>query len=131
MLTWCTYFQYEIRIEAEEQVLKTEIPRFILQPLVENAIYHGLRENGTILVEVRGGERISVSIADDGPGMSADTVLHLLESDQVGEPKLGMGIGLNYVKRVLDSYYNGAATLDIRSTAEHGTTVTLSLPVAP
>lgn len=124
-------FHFKVRVDADEQVLKTEMPRFILQPLVENAIFHGLRENGTIQVEVHGGERIRVSIADDGPGMAADTVKHLLQSERVGEPKVGMGIGLNYVKRVLDSYYSGMATLDIRSAVEHGTTVTLSLPVVP
>lgn len=121
-------FQFTVCIHADEEVLKVQVPRFILQPLVENAIYHGLGDNGSILVEVKNTDVIEISIHDNGAGMSEETVRKLLEKEHVEHEKVGMGIGLNYVKRMLESYYGGKAEIKIVSAPGQGTSISLLLP---
>lgn len=46
-------FQFDVRLDVDEAVMNRNVPRFILQPIVENALYHGLRDDGHIVVEVK------------------------------------------------------------------------------
>jgi two-component system sensor histidine kinase YesM len=122
-------FKFDVQIHVVDDVLKIPIPRFILQPLVENALYHGLNDDGYIRVDVRLYEKIEISIHDNGSGMSEETIQHLLNNQEVEARKVGMGIGMNYVKRVIESQYGKAAELNIKSVIGEGTTIFLSLPV--
>jgi two-component system sensor histidine kinase YesM len=122
-------FKFDVQLHVDESVLKMPIPRFILQPLVENALYHGLNDDGYIQVNVRLNECIEISIHDNGSGMSEETIRHLLNNQEVETRKVGMGIGMNYVKRVIESQYGKRAELRIDSVIGEGTTIFLSLPV--
>jgi two-component system sensor histidine kinase YesM len=122
-------FKFDVQIHVDDDVLKMPIPRFILQPLVENALYHGLNDDGYIQVNVRLNENIEISIHDNGSGMSEETIRNLLNNREVETRKVGMGIGMNYVKRVIESQYGKRAELKIKSVIGEGTTVFLSLPV--
>lgn len=122
-------FKFDVQLHVDESVLKMPIPRFILQPLVENALYHGLNDDGYIQVNVRLHECIEISIHDNGSGMSEETIRHLLNNQEVETRKVGMGIGMNYVKRVIESQYGKRAELRIDSVIGEGTTIFLSLPV--
>jgi two-component system sensor histidine kinase YesM len=89
--------------------------RLILQPIAENAICHNVDDGGNLWVnvsELKDGV-VQIIIKDDGVGFE-------------GEVK--PGIGLQYVYLSLDSFYNGKAKLEIESSAEKGTAVTLKLP---
>jgi len=121
-------FEFNVKIQADERVLNIAIPRFILQPLVENALYHGLNDDGFIQVDVGYDKGIIIKITDNGAGMSEETIRHLLESDQKDQRGIGLGIGMNYVKRVLAAHYNGRAEIEIQSKLGDGTTVRLLLP---
>jgi two-component system sensor histidine kinase YesM len=121
-------FRFDVVLHAEERVLETTIPRFILQPLVENALFHGLSDSGHIWIEIESAERIDISIHDNGPGMSEEKIRGLLNGEPDTPEKIGMGIGLQYVKRVLEAYYSGLAGLDITSAAGKGTSVRVRLP---
>ncbi|WP_274655219.1 sensor histidine kinase [Paenibacillus humicola] len=121
-------FHFDVRIHVDEEVLQLKVPRFILQPLVENALYHGLRDDGCIQVDVRLEERIEISIRDNGAGMTEEAVRKLLDSGQVEHERVGMGIGMNYVKRMIDAQYGSRAELVIESAVGQGTTVFLRLP---
>lgn len=121
-------FRFDIVIHAEERVLDTTIPRFILQPLVENAIFHGLNDSGHIWMDIESAEQVVITIHDDGPGMSDEMIRDLLHGGRNAPEKIGMGIGLKYVKRVLESYYDGRAGLEITSVVGNGTSVRLNLP---
>ncbi|MBD2870869.1 sensor histidine kinase [Paenibacillus arenilitoris] len=121
-------FQFNVRMEADEHVLDMVIPRFILQPLVENALYHGLNDQGSIRVDVKYDGFIELSVHDNGEGMTEETIRHLLHNDQVEKKKVGMGIGMNYVKRMIEFYYDGQATMQIKSELGKGTSVILRLP---
>jgi two-component system, sensor histidine kinase YesM len=122
-------FKYDILIRVEPSILDTTIPRFVLQPLVENSLFHGLTDSGHIKVEIDSRETIEISITDDGPGMSEEKIRELLEGSSGSPEKIGMGIGIRYVKRVLEAYYRGGAGLEIRSAIGKGTTARLSLPI--
>ncbi|WP_341866056.1 sensor histidine kinase [Paenibacillus ferrarius] len=123
-------FQFDVQIHVDEEVLKMPIPRFILQPLVENSLYHGLSDDGFIRVEVKLTQTITISIHDNGSGMSEEFIQNLLNNSEVENRKVGMGIGMNYVKRMIDSQYGERAKLEINSVIGKGTSILLSLPLS-
>ncbi|NOU72911.1 sensor histidine kinase [Paenibacillus sp. LMG 31458] len=122
-------FQFDVRIDVDENVLKVPVPRFILQPLVENSLYHGLSDDGYIQVNVQLDKDIQISIHDNGSGMSEETIRELLNNRTLEQKKVGMGIGMNYVKRMLEARYEDKAKLEIMSEIGKGTSVLLTLPI--
>lgn len=122
-------FKFDVQMNVEEEVWNMAIPRFILQPLVENSLYHGLSDDGYIKVDVSLTDAIQISIHDNGSGMSEETIHNLLHNPEVENKKVGMGIGLNYVKRMLESQYGDQADLSIKSVIGKGTTILVSLPI--
>lgn len=122
-------FQFDVRIQVDEDVLKKQVPRFILQPLVENCLYHGLNDDGYIRVDVRLNQGIEIAIHDNGSGMSAETIHKLLNNKTAEHQKVGLGIGLNYVKRTIESRYEDKAKLKIKSEIGQGTSIYLTLPI--
>lgn len=122
-------FNFDVRIQVDDEVLDLPVPRFILQPILENSLYHGLDDDGYIQVEVRKDEgRIVLSVHDNGAGISEEEIGKLLHQTQVEQQKAGMGIGMSYVKRMLENQYGDAASLEVRSELGKGTTVDLEIP---
>ncbi len=105
------------------------VPRFILQPLVENAIYHGLHNgNGRIELAVdRAGEQVRLFVRDDGSGIAPE----VLKAIDQGERR-GMGIGIRYVKAIVEE---SGGSLDIRNRIQdgmvRGTEAVIRLPYVP
>ncbi|MNP11648.1 putative sensor-like histidine kinase [compost metagenome] len=122
-------FEFDVRITADEQVLQIPVPRFILQPLVENSLYHGLSDEGFIQMEVTCNTTLNIMIQDNGAGMSEETIHKLLNNRVAEQQKVGMGIGLNYVHRMLKSQYGDQAQLVIESELGTGTSILLILPI--
>ena len=114
--------------EIPDQLEECLVPKMILQPLVENAILHGLEgcENGYICIYAgREGDVLNISITDNGCGMSPE-ILAWINSP---EPEKREGhLGLYNIMRILKLYYGNEYGLKAEVT-EDGTTVTLSLPV--
>ncbi|XID90588.1 sensor histidine kinase [Paenibacillaceae bacterium WGS1546] len=123
-------FKFDLRIEADERLMHIPLPRFILQPLVENALYHGMEDDGIIRVEAKvDGKDFVIIVQDNGGGIAPEKLRLLLEADDEPQEKVGMGIGMRYVKRMIESYYKGRATLMMTSVVGEGTTVRLVLPL--
>lgn len=122
-------FQFDVDIDVDDDAMLLAIPRFILQPLVENALYHGVSDEGYIHVDIRLGDKLDITIQDNGSGMSEEKVDQLLNDDSLDSQKVGMGIGMKYVIRILESNYGDQATFNIKSEIGKGTIVTMSLPV--
>ena len=102
----------------EDTLLDTPIPRFILQPLVENAIFHGIepKGSGTIVFSVcRQDDDVIVSLSDNGVGMSGEAVT---------------GTGLNNIDERLRYTFGDNYGIKIKSDSEKGTTVIIKLPIA-
>jgi two-component system sensor histidine kinase YesM len=123
-------FQFNVLIQADAEVLDLPIPRFILQPLIENSLYHGLDDNAIIEVSVirEGNHYVIIQVKDNGRGMNSEEIERLL-SDDPGKRKVGLGIGLQYVRRLMEYEPGGEANMKIESILGKGTTFTLRLPI--
>lgn len=125
-------FTFEKKILPLDHALNFCCPKFILQPLVENALYHGYRDNMSISINVLVSEErgeVNIDIMDDGIGMTNEKQLELLDNFSNETKISGMGIGLNYVKQMLNHYYDGKASILVDSVALKGTTIHLTLPI--
>ncbi|TVX97321.1 cache domain-containing sensor histidine kinase [Cohnella terricola] len=121
-------FTYDIDVDSG--ILQCKTLKIVLQPLVENAIYHGLKQQavlGHIAVTGRWeGGTIVLEVSDDGVGMNEDQVRALTERWHRNEE--GRGVGLQNVNQRLRLYFGEAFGLEIVSEPEEGTTVTLRIP---
>lgn len=116
-----------LTIEETLDASTVEIPSLLIQPLVENAIRHGIFEkdgNGTVTIEIkRQQNHLSIRVMDDGVGMTEEQVKALNH----GETIFSNGIGLmNVLRRVKEIPH---ATLSITSKKDEGTTMVFIQPL--
>jgi len=122
-------FDYSIRCDPG---LRTrQVMRLTLQPLVENAIYHGIKErrgHGTLLVEAKvdGGDLLLV-VSDDGVGMTEETLAQLAESLEEGGSPIG-GYGIHNVHERIRLTFGKPYGLSFTSAYGEGTVVTVRHP---
>lgn len=119
-------------IEADEEVLQLASLKLMLQPLVENAIYHGMEfmdGDGEIHIRaVRKEEKLVVSIQDNGLGMTEEQVKRLFVPDGHVPSNKGSGIGVRNVNERIKLYFGENYGLDIDSEPDEGTTIWIYLP---
>ncbi|WP_158602225.1 sensor histidine kinase [Cohnella endophytica] len=124
----------DFQLEIDDSIMMLRCPRFILQPLVENGMIHGLSPK-------RGSKRISIRInqeegyatilvADNGVGISSEKLMALRQflAGTAGEEAIeirGMGIGLNNVSERMKAYFGQESEMHIDSTIEVGTACSL------
>jgi len=123
-------YQFQVGYSIDEGVLDRSIPRFILQPLVENAIYHGGDEDARIEVAIRlpDPHTVLIQVSDSGKGLDGEALNRLLHGEADDTRKSGLGVGLSFVRRIVETHYGDAGSFDVRSGAE-GTRFTIRLPV--
>ena len=102
----------DFKIEADEEVLNNTILKLILQPLVENALYHGIknkRGGGTIVVRARqkNENEILLEVEDNGIGLHSGKAAQLQAEldDDSGEIKLESGFAIGNVNKRIRLYY--------------------------
>ena len=120
----------EFSIEVEPSILGVPIVKLVLQPIIENAIYHGLKykeSKGFLLVRgySRGDDAV-LEITDDGVGMDEETRNHIFEKHKVNYHSNGVGV-YNVQKR-LSLYYGSRYGLSYQSEKGKGTTATIIIP---
>ena len=112
--------------DVEPAALDVPVPPLVLQPLVENAVEHGVSRlvgvRGRIAVSARregtaGGARLVLSVADNGPGPSAD------------RPAPGSGVGLANTRARLRTLYGDAAALRLEEGPDGGAVAVVEIPV--
>lgn len=118
-------FGEKLRVEFDiDSTVKPQIPLLSIQPLVENAITHGLRKKGgkgLVTISVRRvPEGMLVAVEDNGQGIPPDRLAELLR------PEKGRGIGLYNIDRRLRKFYGMGLT--IKSTPGRGTRVSYIVP---
>jgi two-component system sensor histidine kinase YesM len=123
--------KFTYTIEAEDRALSMRTLKLVLQPVVENAIYHAMDfmvdDDGQIRITARiSGEDLLLSVIDNGPGMPEEKVGKLLEENSY--PSKGSGIGLKNVHERVALYFGARYGLSISSELDAGTTVTLRMP---
>ena len=123
-------FDYEFDIA--EDVLELPSLKLMLQPLVENAIYHGMEfmdGDGMIMVKAwREEDELYLSVADNGLGMTEDKVETILTGKSTSGNGRGSGIGVKNVNERIKLYFGEAYGLTIDSEPDEGTTVIIHLP---
>ena len=109
-----------VRMETETDALDAQVPNLLLQPLVENAIKHGIAprvEAGTVLIRAaRVNGYVELKVQDDGPGMKDST------------EKFRDGIGLSNTRARLERLYGSAYSFALAEAEGGGLQVTISIP---
>ncbi|MGN1369679.1 MAG: sensor histidine kinase [Aristaeellaceae bacterium] len=112
-------------VHADPACLNGLVPHMLLQPIVENAVYHGIEEkleDGLIETDCRRlDDHIEIRITDNGRGMQQDTALSL-------ENGGGNGYGLKNVYERLQLIYDSRFDFRVESIVGQGTTITLHIP---
>ncbi|TBL68293.1 HAMP domain-containing protein [Paenibacillus thalictri] len=121
-------------IEAEEPIQNWFVPKFVLQPLVENAIYHGigdLQQGGTIWISaVSFGHDLLLTVRDDGKGLTEEEIARLqrhISSSAQDEGK--MGFALRNMNERLMLMFGKSYGIDIDGSPGEGVSFTITMPV--
>ena len=122
--------EYEIRIDPE--IYEYRILKLTLQPIVENALYHGIkykRAPGRILVTgYRYGREIHLVVEDDGVGMDEETLAKLRSSIEKPCKETEKGFGLANVNERIRMYFGARYGMQITSQKDQGTRVEIVIP---
>lgn len=120
---------FEVQYDVDESCCHYPIMKLVLQPLVENSLYHGIRKkgtNGTIWIgahHTEGG--VQITISDDGVGMSEEEIKRILSTEEKGQIK---SIGLWGTMERMRIFYEDKNSFKIESEPGRGTKITLTIP---
>lgn len=128
-------------VESEhvsEGIGKLRVPSFVIQPIVENAVRHAMRDAGPLSIDVHAvvdGDDVLIAVADDGLGMTEEAAQRLLESggaDAAPTPvgsgrRRGAGMALKNVMERIERFYDPGSGVEVVSRPGEGTCVTLRL----
>lgn len=136
--------RYDFRFTVDRPALKGELnypcPKFLLQPLVENALSHGYRPGMEISVHIQVDDLIHLTVSDTGTGMDAETLAKVNSLRPYREPDNGgacvpsedkisrFGIGLGYVVNSMHDFFSDSFRFSISSSENQGTTIQIAFP---
>ena len=127
-------FRERLKFEllCDPDLQEVQVPCFSIQPLVENAVQHGiepLESGGEVRVRVRRRNgRVRISVEDSGTGMTTEQLNTVFEPAQGADDAQATGIGLANVRERLCLMYHDQARFEIRSEVQVGTTVIIEIP---
>jgi LytS/YehU family sensor histidine kinase len=111
------------RIDVAQQALDAKVPNLLLQPIVENAIRHGIAPRSTPgLIEIEAKQRngtLRIQVRDNGPGLPAH---------RTSENLLKRGLGLANTETRLERLYGSDHLFDLSNNPEGGLVVTMEIP---
>jgi two-component system sensor histidine kinase YesM len=123
--------KFEYNIEVDEKVLKYKTIKLILQPIIENAIYHGIEymvDEGKILISAKVvDDKLLYEITDNGLGMKAESIKNILSYES--KNKGGSGVGVKNVHERIQLSFGKEYGVHIESELEEGTKVRVWLPI--
>lgn len=121
----------EFQIDISPVISGVKIIKLVLQPIIENAIYHGLKYKGSKgFLVVRGyqeGEKAVLEVEDNGVGMDEETLSHIFEKHKVNYHSNGVGV-YNVQKR-LKLYYGEEYGIVYKSRKNEGTRAVITIPM--
>jgi two-component system sensor histidine kinase YesM len=122
---------YEINVEDE--ILNYKVIKIILQPIVENAIYHGIKTmQGAGMVKITGkllDGKILLKVVDNGVGMTKEDLERIFEVKIKTKPTAGSNVGVKNVNERIKLYFGDEYGLSFESKRYEGTVVSILLPV--
>ena len=130
------YFSFAVARFGEDRLQLVEkidpnlmgiyVPSFLIQPLVENAIKHGMGAEGKLTVTITGsfeGDFVTISVIDDGAGMEPEKLANMMQK----ESGTGLGIAVKNVRDRIRGYYGPDSHMEVESALGAGTKVTFKL----
>lgn len=120
--------KFEYRLSVATEILEYRMMKLILQPLVENAIYHGMGDDHGFIEIVGGedGDTLWFCVRDSGYGLTEEKIAEMYAVME-GRKK-GSSVGLRNVYQRLKLYYGESADVKIESVIDESTTITLVIP---
>lgn len=116
-----------VEFEIPEEIMEEKVPVFILQPIVENAIFHGIHQGQLLRILISGyckERKLYLRISDNGRGMKSEEV------DKLFQKSSSMSkVGVNNVHDRIQLNFGEEYGLKVESTEGEGTTVTFILPI--
>jgi sensor histidine kinase YesM len=116
-------------IDVPESIRSLRIPNMVIQPIVENALIHGItpkRDGGKIRIyaeEIK--NKVVITVADNGTGFPKDVLENIRNS------KSRSGLGMRSTDKRLKQYYGESYGLDIIKSDYSGSTITITIPAQP
>ncbi len=127
------YDKFKVHFEIEDGIMDFEILKFVLQPIVENSLIHGLEPidgQGIIIVKgYRSGEELKITVTDNGVGISSDTLSNLIQEKPQNKKARLSGIGIWNVDERIKMYFGERYGISIESVPNLFTTVEITIPV--
>jgi two-component system, sensor histidine kinase YesM len=125
--------RFQLEWEIDHRALDVQVPRTILQPLVENAIIHGViptDEYGKIVIRIFLTEQsVTIEVEDNGMGMSSIRLQELHSGKELRDLSGMKSIGFSNVKDRIVQTYGEQATMKIDSVRNEGTKISMFIPV--
>jgi two-component system sensor histidine kinase YesM len=122
--------EFRLHLEIDAEAGQFRIPRMLIQPIVENAIFHGLvptRGDGDIWVHARNTQdAVLIEIRDNGRGISSNYLRKLEDAEETDQSSM-TGIGLKHVHESIRLYYPAGSELKIMNDESGGATVLMKL----
>lgn len=125
-----------VSVDVDEDAEDTLVPAFVIQPLVENAVRHAMRDEGALKIAIdveRAGESaVTIRVIDDGMGMDEETAMRLFDrSVDVPDPSApqggGAGVAMRNISERIKRFYGPKSSTTVESTPGKGTTIALHL----
>ncbi|EES70981.1 ATPase/histidine kinase/DNA gyrase B/HSP90 domain protein [Paenibacillus sp. oral taxon 786 str. D14] len=124
--------QFDYQIEIPESLKHYLTQKLIVQPIVENALYHAIepmKEKGLISITAKEDDRdIMIDVTDNGPGFSLDRLMNLWSKDEGNKNYRGTGVGLRNVHERLRIRFGSRYGILICSSPGHGSTIRIRIP---
>ncbi len=124
--------KFEYVFEIADEVRKKQMLKLLVQPIVENSLYHGIKKkrgSGLIRISVGlEGEDIRIEVEDDGCGIDASVMKQLMEGGIQPKKSGGSGIGVRNVNERIKLYFGPDYGLSCTSEENQGTRMTIRLP---
>ena len=123
--------KFDFSVQADENLLQYLCPKLSIQPLLENAIYHGMEgiyDDGEIQISIyEKNSLIHIDVIDNGLGMPPETIEYIMHNKVVSS-KRGSGIGVRNVNERIKLIFGNAYGVVITSELDEGTTASIIIP---
>ncbi|UVI29467.1 cache domain-containing sensor histidine kinase [Paenibacillus spongiae] len=125
--------KFTLYVKADESLMDYKVLKFIFQPIVENAIYHGLeRKSGKGRLDIafiREGDCLKFVVTDDGAGIAPDKLAELKYILRGEQPKEESSFALRNINSQIKIAYGAQYGIEIESSYGEGTKVTMTIPL--
>ncbi|MFR7472558.1 MAG: sensor histidine kinase [Ruminococcus sp.] len=123
--------KFTFHVEFDETLGDCLCPKLIIQPLLENAVYHGMEgmyEDGEIVIKIYAvDDLVRIDVIDNGEGMTEEQVAKMMQGNVVSS-KRGSGIGVKNVNDRVRLYFGDTYGVTILSALDEGTTARITFP---